>query len=92
MMCHGTGTNRLEVFKRVPSDLRRYRFFLANIKASHGSVMGFIMRERVRWVDVAPNAGPFRDECMYVWLCYLVACLLAWHDEASGHWKKHKSR
>jgi len=64
------GTNRLEIFKRTPSDLRRYRIFLAKIKASHGSVMGFIMKERVKWEDVTPNATPFQDDCTFTLALY----------------------
>lgn len=50
-----TGANRLEQFKRVPSELRRYRKYIADVKASHGSVMEFILRERLGWNGVVPS-------------------------------------
>jgi hypothetical protein len=53
--------NDLAAFKRLPSFFRRYLFFLHSIKASHGSVMNFIMQERVKWTDVKPQEAPFRD-------------------------------
>jgi len=59
-----TGTNDLAAFKRQPSDFRRYLAFLAKIKASHGSVLEFIMKERVKWTDTTPRAGPFQESSM----------------------------
>lgn len=72
MSCHPhqsayktTGTNDLAKFKRLPSDLRRYRAFIASIKESHGSVMNFIMKERVKWEDITPRATPFQNTSNY---------------------------
>jgi hypothetical protein len=53
--------NRLEQFKRIPSDLRRYRKYVADIKQQHGSVMNFILKHRVRWQDLTPRDAPFED-------------------------------
>ena len=55
--------NLLDVFQRVPSDLRRYMQYVHQIKASHGSVMDFVLRERIRWDgQLTPSAPPFEDE------------------------------
>lgn len=36
---------------------------MAVIKSQYGSVMNFILKERVRWTDLTPKAGPFEDPC-----------------------------
>ncbi|RDW73988.1 hypothetical protein BP5796_07430 [Coleophoma crateriformis] len=41
--------NRLDRFQRVPSQLRRYLAFIHAIKSQYGSVMAFIVSERLRW-------------------------------------------
>lgn len=41
--------NRLEGFTRVPSELRAYRQFCSDVGESHGSVLNFILRERLGW-------------------------------------------
>lgn len=51
--------NRLELFKRVPSDLRRYRKYIADIKREYGSVMNLILKERVQWSEVTPRGEAF---------------------------------
>lgn len=55
-------TNKLEQFKRVPSQLHKYRRYIKQIKESHGSVMNFILKERVRWDDVNPKAQSFANQ------------------------------
>ncbi|WEW58986.1 hypothetical protein PRK78_004454 [Emydomyces testavorans] len=53
-------TNEIHRFHRIPSDLRRYLEYMAKIKATHGSVLEFIIRERLRWDDLKPKgARPF---------------------------------
>lgn len=46
-----TETNRIDHFQRVPSDLRKYLEYTAHIKAEYGSVMRFVVKERLRWGD-----------------------------------------
>lgn len=60
--------NRLDLFQRIPSELRRYRRFLWELNREHGSVMNFIMKERVRWEEpIVAKGKPFQlDEDMKV--------------------------
>ncbi|GAM82315.1 hypothetical protein ANO11243_002940 [Dothideomycetidae sp. 11243] len=56
--------NRLDAFQRVPSDLRRYLQYVFEIKRRHGSVMEFVLRERIRWGkgEMKPRGRrPFED-------------------------------
>ncbi|KAJ5337662.1 hypothetical protein N7452_004390 [Penicillium brevicompactum] len=57
-------TNRLDLFQRVPSELRKYLEFTAKIKAEYSSVMRFVVKERLRWgdgnqSDLQPRGHPF---------------------------------
>ncbi|KAJ5933449.1 hypothetical protein N7454_005778 [Penicillium verhagenii] len=57
-------TNRIDRFQRVPSDLRKYLEYTAHIKAQYGSVMRFVVKERLEWgdgniEDMKPKGGPF---------------------------------
>ncbi|KAI5245264.1 hypothetical protein E4T43_03289 [Aureobasidium subglaciale] len=54
-------TNRIDLFQRVPSDLRRYKAYTAKLKDEYGSVMSFVMTERLRWQDLVPKGEPFSD-------------------------------
>ena len=45
------GTNRIDQFQRVPSDLRRYLEYTAKLKSLYGSVLNFIVKERLGWGD-----------------------------------------
>lgn len=42
--------NRLDLFQRVPSELRLYREFCADVGERYGSVREFVVRERLGWV------------------------------------------
>jgi hypothetical protein len=58
------GTNRIDRFQRVPSELRKYLEYMAQIKAEYGSVMRFVVKERLGWgdgslEDLRPRGGPF---------------------------------
>jgi hypothetical protein len=58
------GTNRIDLFQRVPSDLRRYLEYKAHIVAKYGSIMRFVVKERLRWgdghaEDLRPKGRPF---------------------------------
>ncbi|KAK0748179.1 hypothetical protein B0T21DRAFT_259202, partial [Apiosordaria backusii] len=56
--------NRLDLFQRFPSDLRRYHEFCYNIKLQHGSIMNFILSERLGWeLPLQPKGSkPFESE------------------------------
>ncbi len=62
-ICGCTETNRLDLFRRVPSDLRRYMDFTWRLKRDYGSVMQFVLGERLRWTDLGPSgdAPPFTN-------------------------------
>ncbi|KAL8686692.1 MAG: hypothetical protein Q9218_006931 [Villophora microphyllina] len=54
--------NQLDRFVRVPSDHRRYLEYNAQLKKDHGSVMDYVVKERLRWTDLKPkDAAPFTD-------------------------------
>ncbi|KAJ5130374.1 uncharacterized protein N7515_006413 [Penicillium bovifimosum] len=60
-------TNRIDRFQRVPSELRKYLEYMAHIKAEYGSVLRFMVKERLGWDDgngkaVKPRGGPFEFE------------------------------
>ncbi|KAK5107310.1 hypothetical protein LTR62_001403 [Meristemomyces frigidus] len=50
-------TNRIDLFQRVPSDLRRYRQFTHSLKAKHGSIMEYVLCERLKWDDHDDEEG-----------------------------------
>jgi len=41
--------NRLDLFQRLPSNLRLYLQYIHTIKRTHGSVMHFMLEERLHW-------------------------------------------
>ena len=56
-------TNRIDLFQRVPSDLRRYLAYNWNLKKDYGSIMNFVLQKRLKWKDLTPhNPVPFRDQ------------------------------
>ncbi|KAH7364328.1 hypothetical protein BKA65DRAFT_491032 [Rhexocercosporidium sp. MPI-PUGE-AT-0058] len=60
---HVIALNALDAFQRIPSDLRRYHAFNYYLKQEHGSVMNFVLRERLDWsVPVAAAGKPFEKE------------------------------
>jgi len=55
-------TNRIDLFQRIPSELRRYRQFIFNITREYGSVMKFVLRTRLHWDSIVPSSTvPFGD-------------------------------
>jgi hypothetical protein len=55
--------NRLDLFQRVPSDLRRYLAFTWKLRQDHGSVMNFILTHRLGWtLPITPRGRPFEFE------------------------------
>lgn len=54
--------NRLDLFQRVPSELRRYLEYVWNLKLKYGSVMEFVLSERLKWeVPLKAEAPPFKS-------------------------------
>ncbi|EPE28023.1 hypothetical protein GLAREA_04814 [Glarea lozoyensis ATCC 20868] len=60
---HLIATNRIDLFQRQPLQLRRYLQFSYQIKQKWGSIIKFILNERVKWTVpvVAKGKKPF--EC-----------------------------
>lgn len=66
----GLGTNRIDRFQRVPSDLRKYLEYKERIVALHGSILRFIIKERLQWgegstEDLKPKGRPFEFDGLY---------------------------
>jgi hypothetical protein len=62
--------NRLELFKRVPSELRRYKEFTFYLKKKYGSVANFLLEHRLGWTPpVKPRGAPFEfeDDYKIIW-------------------------
>lgn len=56
-------TGRLADFQRWPSELRRYRQYTWELKRAHGSVMNFMLRERLAWSEPVVPQGSELFEC-----------------------------
>ncbi|MCJ1329348.1 hypothetical protein MMC10_006027 [Thelotrema lepadinum] len=55
-------SNRIDLFRRYPSDLRGYRKHVFYLNAEYGSVMNFVLWEKLRWQDQRPSsAEPFTN-------------------------------
>ncbi|RYP49731.1 hypothetical protein DL768_004600 [Monosporascus sp. mg162] len=55
--------NRLDLFQRVPSELRRYLAYTWKLRQEYGSVMNFVLTQRLQWeMPVAPRGKPFEFE------------------------------
>lgn len=62
--------NRLDLFQRVPSALRRYLAYNWKLKQDYGSVMNFVLAERLRWnAPIVPAGKPFEldDDIKILW-------------------------
>lgn len=54
--------NRLDLFQRVPSELRRYLAYNWQIKQEYGSVMQFVLSQKLGWQHpVRAEAPPFKS-------------------------------
>jgi hypothetical protein len=53
--------NRIDKFHRSPSELRRYRQYIYRLEHNYGSVMNFIINERLQWQRLTPSGPPFSD-------------------------------
>ncbi|CAD6448028.1 1a9f4b13-8765-442a-882a-fa122e4c8120 [Sclerotinia trifoliorum] len=56
--------NRLDLFQRKPSDLRRYLEYCYNIKQKYGSVMRYMLDVKLQWKEseLIAQDVPFRNE------------------------------
>jgi len=55
--------NRLDIFQRVPSELRRYLEYNWKVKKAYGSVMEFVLSQRLRWKEpIVAEGKPFEQE------------------------------
>ncbi|KAL1798479.1 hypothetical protein ACET3X_002516 [Alternaria dauci] len=52
-------SNRVDKFHRMPSQLRRYRQFTHRLEREYGSIMNFIVNERLKWGSMEPKGKPF---------------------------------
>jgi Protein of unknown function (DUF3605) len=58
--------NRIDLFQRTPTDLRRYVEFVHYLKRTYGSVLNFIQHERLRWSTITPSGeAAFKNPCDY---------------------------
>ncbi|KAF2090150.1 hypothetical protein K490DRAFT_35476 [Saccharata proteae CBS 121410] len=54
-------TNRIDLFQRKPSELRRYRHYTWELVQKYGSIMDFVVSERLKWADLRPSGPPFSN-------------------------------
>jgi hypothetical protein len=55
--------NRLDAFQRIPSDLRRYLEYNFKLKKEYGSVMNFVLSQRLGWSEpVTAQGKPFEKD------------------------------
>lgn len=62
--------NRLEDFRRVPSELRRYLEYNWGLKRDYGSVMNFVLSQRLHWeMPMKPRGKSFEfdDDVKILW-------------------------
>jgi len=56
------GIDRVDKFHRKPSELRRYRQFTHHLIKQHGSIMAFMLSERLKWDSIEPKGRPFQHD------------------------------
>lgn len=56
-------TGRLADFQRWPSELRRYRQYTWDLKRAHGSIMNFMLKQRLCWSEPVVPRGSKLFEC-----------------------------
>jgi hypothetical protein len=62
--------NRLGDFQRLPTELRGYLAYTWKLKQDYGSVMNFVLNERLGWtVPTVPKGAPFEcdDDTKILW-------------------------
>lgn len=55
---------RIDEFQRIPSDYRLYKEYSAKLKKEQGSVMDYILSERVGWTDQKAKGEAFEEPGM----------------------------
>lgn len=65
-VCSFVKNNRLDLFQRVPSELRLYREYCHQLVERYGSVMEFVMKERLGWTNLTPSGPPFSNPDDYM--------------------------
>lgn len=86
------GTNRLDRFTRLPSDLRRYREYIYKLKQDYGEVVNFIIEKRLQWTerepeDKNPFANPSTRSICYVFVISQLESHPLWYY---NNWYKGK--
>ncbi|KAI1811795.1 hypothetical protein GGS20DRAFT_592528 [Poronia punctata] len=52
--------NRLDLFQRKPSELRRYLEYMAHLRREYGAVIDFVLTQRLHWnMPLKPRGRPF---------------------------------
>lgn len=55
--------NRIDLFQRLPSELRRYLAYNWGLKQQYGSVMEFVLQKRLGWtLPIVSEGKPFEKE------------------------------
>jgi hypothetical protein len=55
--------NRIDLFQRIPSELRRYLAYNWALKQQYGSVMEFVLQERLGWtLPIEAEGKPFEKK------------------------------
>ncbi len=64
VICEKIRNNQLNDFMRIPSEQRRYKAYVWNLKRTHRGVMSFVRKERLHWNDpiVPKGSAPFECE------------------------------
>lgn len=61
------GVDRIDKFHRKPSELRRYRLYTHRLVKEYGSILNFIVSQRLQWENMVPRGQPFEyDEDMRI--------------------------
>lgn len=55
--------NRLGDFRRYPTELRRYREFVWNVQRQWGSVMAYLLSERIGWAATTIQSSSSSNGC-----------------------------
>jgi hypothetical protein len=60
----------------MPSELRRYRQFTYRLEKEYGSIMNFIVNERLKWASMEPKGEPFQFDGMHLSLSFLTSMFM----------------
>jgi hypothetical protein len=84
--------NRLDQFTRVPSELRQYRKWTEGIVREYGSMMRFVLEERLGWkeggeIGLEGRFGEKGTPVYSVFIVYLDEWLLTIPPTSTANWK-----